>query len=72
MLHRVNPYAPSGYYNIITGKGDIITVYCNMDGSYCDGEGGWMRVAYLNTCMTEPGSTCPPGPDCHYNYMVTL
>ena len=56
-LHRINPYAPSGYYNILTGEGDIIILYCNMDGSYCDGEGGWMRVAYLN--MSEPGSTCP-------------
>ena len=30
-----------------------------MNGTHCDGKGGWTRVAYLN--MTESGSTCPPG-----------
>ena len=30
-----------------------------MKGTYCDGKGGWTRVAYLN--MTESGATCPPG-----------
>ena len=27
-----------------------------MEGSYCDGKGGWMRLGYLN--MTEPNATC--------------
>ena len=30
-----------------------------MNGTCCDGKGGWTRVAYLN--MTEFGATCPPG-----------
>ena len=30
-----------------------------MNGTRCDGKGGWTRVAYLN--MTESGATCPPG-----------
>ena len=30
-----------------------------MNGTHCDGKGGWNRVAYLN--MTESGVTCPPG-----------
>ena len=30
-----------------------------MNGTHCDGKGGWTRVAYLN--MTESGATCLPG-----------
>ena len=30
-----------------------------MNGTHCDGRGGWTRVAYLN--MTEPGAACPTG-----------
>ena len=30
-----------------------------MNGTHCDGKGGWTRVAYLN--MTQSGATCPPG-----------
>ena len=30
-----------------------------MNGTHCDGKGGWTRVGYLNT--TESGATCPPG-----------
>ena len=30
-----------------------------MNGTCCDGKGGWTRVAYLN--MTESGACCPPG-----------
>ena len=30
-----------------------------MEGSDCDGEGGWTRVAFIN--MSESGSSCPPG-----------
>ena len=30
-----------------------------MNGTHCDGKGGWTRVAYLNT--NEVNATCPPG-----------
>ena len=53
------PNATSGYYDITQSNGSIVSVYCDMDGSNCDGNGGWMRVGYVN--MTEPGSTCPQG-----------
>ena len=37
-----------------------------MNGTQCDGKGGWTRVAYLN--MTEFNATCPPGLSLqHYN-----
>ena len=58
--HIYNGYssAPSGYYTIQAPNGSLISVYCDMEGSNCDGKGGWMRVGYLN--MSEPGATCPP------------
>ena len=56
---NINVVAPSGYYTILAPNGSFISVYCDMEGSNCDGEGGWMRVGYLN--MSEPGATCPPG-----------
>ena len=58
-LLQAFPLATSGYYNVILSNGSIITVYCDMEGSNCDGKGGWMRVGYLN--MTDPGSSCPSG-----------
>ena len=51
--------SPSGYYNITLSNGSKVEVYCDMEGSHCDGEGGWTRVAFVN--MSEPGSSCPPG-----------
>ena len=54
-----NNMAPSGFYKIRAINGSLISVYCDMEGSNCDGVGGWMRVGYLN--MSEPGATCPPG-----------
>ena len=54
-----NPSASSGYYGVNLSNGSVITVYCDMDGNNCDGEGGWIRVVQLN--MSEPGATCPPG-----------
>ena len=51
--------APSGYYHITTTNGSIVLVYCDMEGINCGGEGGWIRVAYVN--MTQPGATCPQG-----------
>ena len=53
------PNAASGYYNISQSNGSIVNVYCDMEGSNCDGNGGWMRIGYIN--MTEPGATCPQG-----------
>ena len=58
-LHEAYPDFKSGSYNIILTNGSIVTVYCDMEGINCDEEGGWTRVAYLNT--TEPGTTCPSG-----------
>ena len=56
---QLNPTAPSGYYNITLSNGSQVEVYCDMEGSDCDGEGGWTRVTFVN--MSEPGSSCPPG-----------
>ena len=54
-----NNLATSGYYTIQVPNGSLISVYCDMDGNNCDGEGGWMRVGYLN--MSESNGRCPPG-----------
>ena len=59
------PNAASGYYNISQSNGSIVSVYCDMEGSNCDGNGGWMRIGYIN--MTEPGATCPQSL-CNYTY----
>ena len=50
-----NGGAISGYYDIMLANGSTASVYCNMEG--CDGEGGWIRVAYLN--MSDPSQQCP-------------
>ena len=57
-LHELYSTAPSGYYNITLSNSSQVEVYCDMEGSHCDGEGGWRRVAFVN--MSEPGSSCPP------------
>ena len=49
-----DPDAVSGYYNITLNNGSIASVYCDMEGDNCDGEGGWMRVADIN--MTLPNT----------------
>ena len=54
-----NSSAPSGFYNITVIDGDTVSMYCDMEGVNCDGEGGWTRIGYLN--MTEPNATCPDG-----------
>ena len=54
-----NPTALSGYYNITLSNGSQVEVYCDMEGSHCDEEGGWTRITFVN--MSEPGSSCPPG-----------
>ena len=58
-LLQAFPIATSGYYSLTLYNGSIVNVYCDMEGSNCDGKGGWMRVGYLN--MSEPNATCPPG-----------
>ena len=52
------PTATSGYYNLAINENTTATVYCDMDLD-CNGERGWMRVAYLD--MTNPNEQCPPG-----------
>ena len=49
----------TGYYKITLTNGSTVSVYCDMEGVNCDGEGGWMRIGYIN--MTEPNATCPSG-----------
>ena len=44
-LHEVYSTAPSGYYNIKLSNGSQVEVYCDMEGSDCDGEEGSTRVA---------------------------
>ena len=57
---RCNSSASSGYYHQIqVANGSAVQVYCDMEGTHCGGEGGWMRVAYLN--MTDLSSQCPVG-----------
>ena len=56
---KLLPTAESGYYNITLDNGNLMEVYCDMEGSNCGGEGGWMRVADIN--MTIPGTNCPEG-----------
>ena len=56
---KQNVSARSGYYTILSPNGSLISVYCDMEGSNCDGKEGWMKVGYLN--MSEPGATCPSG-----------
>ena len=54
---RCNSSAPSGYYQIQAATGSAVQVYCDMEGTNCGGEGGWMRVTRLN--MTDPSNQCP-------------
>ena len=49
----------SGYYNIQLDNGTVVSVYCDMQGTNCDGEGGWTRLVRLN--MTEPNASCLVG-----------
>ena len=53
------PSAPSGYYQIHAPNGSLVQVYCDMEGTNCGGEGGWMRVACVN--MSQSDTTCPQG-----------
>ena len=61
VLH-CNSSATSDYYQILDAYGSIVQVYCDMEGTNCEGEGGWMRVAYFNVTdpsMTDPYRQCP-------------
>ena len=53
------PSAPSGYHEIRVPNGSLVQVYCDMEGSNCGGQGGWMRVAHVN--MSQDGASCPQG-----------
>ena len=57
ILIHCNSSASSGYYQIQAANGSAVQVYCDMEGTNCGGEGGWMRVANIN--MTDPSSQCP-------------
>ena len=54
-----DPNSVSGSYSIKLYNGSAVSVYCDMEGANCDGEGGWTRIGYLN--MTQPNATCPTG-----------
>ena len=53
------PSAPSGYHEIRVPNGSLVQVFCEMEGTNCGGQGGWMRVAHVN--MTQSGASCPQG-----------
>ena len=53
------PSAPSGYHEIRVPNGSLVQVYCDMEGTNCGGQGGWMRVAHVN--MSQSGAICPQG-----------
>ena len=37
----------------------MVNVYCDMEGTNCNGEGGWTRVAFFN--VSGSNATCPTG-----------
>ena len=53
------PSAPSGYHEIRVPNGSLVQVYCDMEGTNCGGQGGWMRVVHVN--MSQSGASCPQG-----------
>ena len=53
------PSAPSGYHEIRVPNGSLAQVYCDMEGTNCGAQGGWMRVAHVN--MSQDGAICPQG-----------
>ena len=56
---RCFPSAPSGYHEIRVPNCSLVQVYCDMEGTNCGGQGGWMRVAHVN--MSQDGASCPQG-----------
>ena len=53
------PSAPSGYHEIRVPNDSLIQVFCDMEGTNCGGQGGWMRVSHVN--MSQDGASCPQG-----------
>ena len=53
------PSAALGYHEIRVPNGSLVQVYCDMEGTNCGGQGGWMRVAHVN--MSQSGASCPQG-----------
>ena len=53
------PSASSNYHKIRVPNGSLVEVYCDMEGTNCGGQGGWMRVAHVN--MSQSGASCPEG-----------
>ena len=51
------PSAPSGYHEMRVPNGSLVQVYCDMEGTNCGGQGGWMRVTHVN--MSQSGASCP-------------
>ena len=47
-LLQAFPTATTGYYNLTLSNGSIVNVYCDMEGSNCDGKGGWIRESRLS------------------------
>ena len=64
------PSAPSGYHEIRVPNGSLVQVYCDMEGTNCGGQGGWMRVAHVN--MSQDGASCPQGLTQKTNSGLTL
>ena len=62
-LFTTYPNAQSGYYELLLPNGSYSSVYCDMQGTQCDGQGGWMRVGYFD--MTQPNARCPKSLDYH-------
>ena len=55
-LFKQNVSAKSGYHVIQAPNSSLVSIYCDMEGSNCDGK---ERVGYLN--MSGLNDTCPPG-----------
>ena len=52
-----DPNAESGFYELLLPNGSFSTIYCDMEGTHCDGQGGWMRIAHID--MNQPNGQCP-------------
>ena len=52
-------YFKMRYDEIRVPNGSLVQVYCDMEGTNCGGQGGWMRVAHVN--MSQDGVSCPQG-----------
>ena len=57
-IKKKQPNNPSGVYLLATSRGKSNYVYCHM-GGLCGTEGGWTRLAYLDT--SDSTENCPTG-----------